>query len=499
MNLSITPRNIKNFIYSNSCFDPCLSSFQKISIISLTILSTVLFAKFNRFAVLGGLVVFYVSKACFTRYKKWATLSQIPVKPVLRPTLPLRPSAPSLPQKPTVTATPSPRIESVIPPTTSLPLTPVVSVPSPSPSHEPEVVTYKLLGNLSARDRQKLFADRQVRDLHLSGDAIYRGANRQEIVVNGQKISLPKTLYHLLFIYFSLQEVKDKYPTFPLLTQGVHIPDAIHLETVDQDNQLKLEATIRNFHEKLGPFLKENSIEKWINVCRLVDKICVDLQTLSENRDNRPEITKTRAFLFFYNHCLFQGRSTEAKARGVNRFKEITLRALALEWNSDPDKRIIYRASQLACDDLEKEGHPHSLSFGDSLFSGIIFEGAPGGTCPLVYYVKDRENKTDLYSLTMTNEIFDRYFFEPRKFNDYSLLSLTAQGEYSHIRLKVFWQPQDELTKTSGVIHQGGSEILTLYQYASIEIDMKHPDIATYRERIAYLFQNGIAFLSSAR
>lgn len=74
------------------------------------------------------------------------------------------------------------------------------------------------------------------------------------------------------------------------------------------------------------------------------------------------------------------------------------------------------------------------------MLSGIVFEGNANGTCPLSYQLRTR---SDLYGLKLSPKKIERYFFYPDIIKK-GLIPLLAKGEFSHPRLKVLEQGEND-------------------------------------------------------
>jgi hypothetical protein len=310
----------------------------------------------------------------------------------------------------------------------------------------------------------------------LPEDAKYLGAN-QVVINENQKMS--RTLYHLLFIYFALKNGNNK-KTYPILkcSKGMDEECLSLLEIQEKENT----QTINRYHPEMLNFFKERNLTldqlTWKDVKALVDDLCKEFETIKETALSKKS-ARQNLFYHFYRFC-FHGA----------KFKEVTLRALALEWESPSGTEILYRGAQISAEDVnEGENQAHSLSFSSSLFAGLVFEGTPGGTCSYVYYT-NLANK-QLYALRVLPSKLEKYFFYPILFKSYGLLPLIAKGEFSHPRLRVF------TTEKTARINGSQGRIEQLKKLANFTPTEKINDPVSYRKKVIKMFQNNIVLLGA--
>ena len=315
----------------------------------------------------------------------------------------------------------------------------------------------------------------------LADDTLYLGANQVEI--KEHNIVLPRTLYHLFFLYFALKSGNDK-EKYSLLNYAISMDE--DLPSLKEHSQERYAQTRNQLHSEIQEFLKEKQLSQltWKDVKILVEDICNEFETIEQKGSALTQERRSNLWYHFYRFCFYGSQEGPAK------FKEMTLRAIALEWGSPCGTEILYRAAQISADDIFKGNkEPHSLSFSPSFFSGLAFEGNPSGTCSYVYY----KNLCDkqLYALQLPASKVNKYFFYPALFKSHALLPLVAKGEFSHPRLKIFLA--DESMKVSGA--QGRDE--QVKKLAAFVPTAKVQDPATYRNRLIKIFQNSIHLLGS--
>lgn len=316
----------------------------------------------------------------------------------------------------------------------------------------------------------------------IKSDAFYLGANRETVTINEQTVHLPRTLYHLFFLYFALKSGNDnkKYPSLEFFVPMHQLQEISSISSIDEKDYTE---TIDRFHSQLASFFKERNLTNltWKDAKALLSEICTEFGSIyKELKDNLSEKCEQHLWYHFYRFCFF------GIPEGPAKLEEVLLRALSLEWCSPADTEVLYRASILSSDQIVKDNQvPHSLSFGSSLFSGLIFEGTPTGTCPLVYY---RNLVNQLYALVLSQSKVKKYFFYPPLFKSKGLLPLFARGEFSHPRLKIF---STEEQRISGV--QGRwEEAKELAVFAPTE---KIPHLKAYQEKMIRIFQKSICIL----
>lgn len=318
----------------------------------------------------------------------------------------------------------------------------------------------------------------------LAEDAKYLGANQ---VAFDENHRIPRTLYHLFFIYFALKNGNDK-KKYPILKAACLMED--ERLSLNEKQEIGYTETVNQLHSDIQNFLNEKQLRldqlTWKDVKFFVDDICKEFEPIHEKllKDfEEEEAPRQKLFYHFYRFCF---NTTDHGAK----FKAITLRALALEWESPSNTEILYRAAQISAEDINRgENCAHSLSFSSSLFAGLVFEGTPGGTCSLSYYndLADRQ----LYALQLSSSKLEKYFFYPTLFKSYDLLPLTARGEFSHPRLRVF--TTEKTTGINGV--QGKNE--QAKKLATFTPSLKVNDPVSYRKKITKMFKKNIYLLGS--
>lgn len=372
----------------------------------------------------------------------------------------------------------------------------------PSPTNPS--VHYPLLEN----DSKEVYNLQLFTQRPLNND-IYDGGNRVEILSpEGETICLPRTLYHVLFIYFCLDSEIDR-EQFPLIDLPFSMNSKIDL---DPDNwfegELKeglslyqyshskqsLETSKKNLDLKILSFFKDKKLNQlsWNDTEKLIDELTLKFESIyNEKNDLLTDDTKSNLWKNFYVYCF------NAENNGSETFKSLVTQALALEWTAPANSEVFYRTSHLTNDNIVAEDNtPYSLSFSSSLFSGIVFEGAFGGTCAYSYYTqslcsrpKSLHHGKQLYALQIPATKVNKYFFSPL-LKDYELLPLTAKGEFSHPRLRFFASAKD---RVKGV--QGSSACAL--EVAKFTPTDKIPDQKSYEAKVIKLFQKNIKLLGS--
>ena len=360
-------------------------------------------------------------------------------------------------------------------------------IPHPRVSRTPDIV--KLASestkgdSIICSDLDSFDSVRAESSLELSDDFVYLGANQEKISCpDGTLISIPRTLHHLLFIYFALKSKNDKsiyrMLEFPIqMNKKVSTSQIVHEKDVEHLND-----STQRFHLEAYQFLLDthySASTTWGDLKVLITDLCNKFQTILNKKEEFSFEQREYLFFHFYRFC-FQDNPTK--------FSNTVLKALAVEWSAPAETEILYRASNLSRDDIIREdGTQHSLSFSVSLFSGIVFEGTSAGTCTFSYYNDFHES--DLYALKLSVSQLSKYFFYPTVFKTYGLLPLIAKGEFSHPRLKIFANAEEQ--KIGGV--QAYSE--TARDLTSFEATEKIPDQSTYRKRIVKIYKKCLSIL----
>lgn len=360
-----------------------------------------------------------------------------------------------------------------------------IQSPSQQPNNQSSKIRYPLLETSEEKFDLKLFTKRP------HDNDIYAGGNRVDILSSeGETISLPRTLYHILFIYFCFDSNLD-HNQFPIIANpfllnsnktlnpnywhyGDHDPNAY--KGRQYYNNIKLpEISQQNLNEKILKLLKDKGINKltWNATRNLIDELNNQFELIYKLKDK----SKDSLWYNFYTLCFNSPNKGET-------FKTLVTQAIAIEWAAAANSEIFYRASHLPKDNIvSSNNNVHSLSFSSSLVSGIIFEGGMQGTCPYTYY----NTVNQLYALEVPFSKVRKYFFVP-PFKGYDLLPLNANGEFSHPRLKFFGKANGQ---ASGV--QSGD---CTNQVAQFNPTDKIPDQKSYEAKVIKLFQKSIRLLA---
>lgn len=370
------------------------------------------------------------------------------------------------------------------------------TTPTPQPVSKPEIqfkpyVRYPLLETTCGTYDLKKFAT------FPENDSIYNGGNRVEIPNSeGGILLLPRTLYHMLFIYFCFESNMD-YQQFPPLGRPTRLDSKEELNPaswIDCDltkqpiekstyNKRAFELAQHNLNTKILTFFKDKKINEltWRECRFLIYELADKFEAMRKKKGHHD------LWEHFYDNC-FNAKVDDR----TGYFDEMVYNAIAVEWMASPNSEVFYRTSNLSKDNIiTADDSPQSLSFGSSLFSGIVFEGYEGGTCPYVYYISSlKDTRKQLYALELSSSKINKYFFRP-PFKDLELLSLTAEGEFSHPRLKFFRNPKE----VQGVILADGFA----RQVAQFNPTDKIPDQKSYEAKIMKIFQKSIRIIKMGR
>lgn len=264
--------------------------------------------------------------------------------------------------------------------------------------------------------------------IQISSGVCYKGCNAEELE-SGHKI--PRTLYHLFFIYFSLKERAAKKESFDYalidFPKGSYRMDSLQDLTCNDSYKILYETVRAIFHKEIVSLYNDNSIglnptwEKVVNLINIVWDSFPDFNELPND--------SSRNFSYTFYRFIYRKQTRE-------RAKNIILKCIATEWVMPREKTLFYRSGTLSREHIinSANGNQHSLSFGSSPLSGAVFEGGSVGTCPLVYQLEHEQR--DLYALSLSLRKVTRYFFNPQILK--GLYPLLAIGEFSHQRLNVF-------------------------------------------------------------
>lgn len=365
----------------------------------------------------------------------------------------------------------------------------VIQSLSQQQKNESSQIRYPLLETSNEKFDLKSFTKRP------QDDDNYAGGNRVDILNSeGETISLPRTLYHILFIYFCFDSNLD-HNQFPIIANPFSLRSN---ETLNPNywyygdrepnifkgaqhyNNIKLpEISQQNLNEKILKFFKDKGVNKltWNVTKNLIDELINQFELIYKQKDDNHKTSSL--WYHFYTFCFNNPNKGET-------FKTLVTQAVAAEWTATANSEIFYRASHLIKDNtVTSKNGSHSLSFSSSLFSGIIFEGGPSGTCPYTYYNPNNQ----LYALEVPFSKVSKYFFVP-PFKGYDLLPLNANGEFSHPRLKFFGKSN---THVSGI--QAGDCTNQVAQFFPTD---RIPDQKSYEAKVVKLFQKSIRLLAGS-
>lgn len=318
--------------------------------------------------------------------------------------------------------------------------------------------------------------------LELLDHSVYLGANAEKITSpKGDVVLLPRTLYHLLFIYSALKNKSDEL-VYPMLRVPFPMDWDISMSELPSLHGSLGEST-KIFHSEALRFLGEknySSSTTWLDLKKLVTELCHEFKSIL---DSDKTVGSNHDMTLWYNFYAFCFKKTPEE------FGDTVLKALALEWSMPDGTEILYRSSQLSQDNVVREdGSSHSLSFSTSLFSGLVFEGRSNGTCTMSYY-KYYGNR-ELYALRVTPSQLRKYFFYPSVFRENGLIPLFAVGEFSHPRLKIFASTKKK--EIHGVQHHSD----TAHRLTSFNPTDKIPNPQTYQEKVRKIYKKNLCVLA---
>lgn len=253
----------------------------------------------------------------------------------------------------------------------------------------------------------------------------FQGCNAEKIEDQGKTFFLPRTLYNLFFIYFSMKRVEGN--NYAILDSYAIDADNYADGCTNEECQKEEEDLLNSGHKELGEdilnFFNEKKIDlencTWKETSEIILEIWDELGKINTSSAKRGA-RSLRDYFFRYIY-----------PKGKN----LIIDSISKEWSLPFDTVIVYRCAKLKNENLKhKNDELHSFSFGTSLISGIVYEGGVNGTCPLSYGLNWGVN--DLYGLHLSAKKLQRYFFYPQLCN--GIFPLVSNGEFSHPRLKVF-------------------------------------------------------------
>lgn len=270
----------------------------------------------------------------------------------------------------------------------------------------------------------------------------YQGCNGEDI---GEGIEIPRTLYYLFFTYFSLKEVIIDKTRYPILRCPIAFNDEkplevsrpkARMEQIKSDceiSQASLSQDIRSYFVTHGIDNPQTCRgEEIVKIVNQLWKDCDQIELKYCELNRKDELDESQSP---YDHC-FVYNFVRFIHSGRDNSKLLLLSAIKEEWSLPRQVTILYRSADLSKDHVLKENQTkwHSLSFGTSLLSGIVFEGGSAGTCPLSF---QNYSKQGLYGLKLSQNKLNRYFYCPEVLKK-GLISLVSQREFSHPRLKIY-------------------------------------------------------------
>lgn len=200
------------------------------------------------------------------------------------------------------------------------------------------------------------------RTVNPSDDLKYQGCNAEEIG-EGEIFQLPRTLYHLFFVYFSLHNY------FTLLSQNRHqfLPDPIllgdfeknlNLSSITENEQKQIRDIEISLHRDIRTYFANQEIADpqnctWQQVTKLVNQLFNDCENFDEAFTTFKPIGERRydAEVKLAAHFCRFVFSKDKKDLA----KKIILNALAEEWTLPKETVILYRCGNLWKDHVQKQ------------------------------------------------------------------------------------------------------------------------------------------------
>lgn len=330
----------------------------------------------------------------------------------------------------------------------------------------------------------------------LSGDLTYQGCNSEEIRCENEKFELPRTLYHLFFIYFSLNSFFNNQNKC-LIISSLWAITLGHEEDLNNPLDERFLEDFRSleilFHKDICAYMKSLGIANpknctWTELNQIVDSLWKDFESFYNKKKYKFLNTETRIEQLYYQFGRFIYFPPIRK-----KSRQLILNALAEEWSLPRDIFLFYRCGNLKNDHFQKieneKIEKHSLSFNNGLLSGIVFEGTPSGTCPLSYQLYYAD--VSLYGLKLSKRKLEKYFFYPEKIKS-GLIPLLAKGEFCHPRLKVLIESENEIISGSQAQYDDIRMLGTIRPNDNSKIESADQ----YLRKIRNIFNNHIVLLS---
>lgn len=319
----------------------------------------------------------------------------------------------------------------------------------------------------------------------VSADALYQGCNA-EMVDGVVPFKLPRSLYHLFFIYFAIQErlqtVRPRdYQIVSWQSRLVmNHPEAFDSNIIDS-TLYKL--TRETLNRDINSFFLKRNLQgntcQWKEIALIIDEIWDSFLT----KDPFP-VAKIKDEIFIKNFYTYIHSETLHDPFTRHRAKSLLTQVIAFEWIMDPSKKLLYRSGNLKNDDIVGfNGVPHSLSFACTPLSGIVHDL---GACPLFYKLIEIGTR-QLYVLAVSENKLKRYFFDPGSLA--GIYPLIAEGEFSHLRLRHY--PSNS-TYLRGICLSKAPENVIKYMVFDSTQKPTITSISEYRDKIRKIFHKCI-------
>lgn len=311
----------------------------------------------------------------------------------------------------------------------------------------------------------------------------YAGCNAESIT-NVVPFKIPRTLYHLFFLHFALQERHQTLRLFnyriiryPEGLFAMDSPRKTKPQCLEQYKTL-LMLTTERLHKDISSFFYKRHVNplncQWGQISGIIDELWNAFATLN----SYPRGGKEPLISHFYSYLYHPSVRFQTKA--------LLKKAIALEWSLEPSKTLLYRCGNLRVDDIVHEnGRPHSLSFASSPLAGIAFDIS---ACPLYFSFTD--NHRDFYALALSEQKIKRYFYHPDILTD--IYPLLAAGEFSHQRLRFYPTTIEVLEGITRSCYLDGKE----YTVFNTKLKPHLSSLAKYREKIRDIYAKYLIILT---
>jgi hypothetical protein len=341
--------------------------------------------------------------------------------------------------------------------------------------------------------RNSLINSDFVRSLNVQPTANmrYQGCDAEEIKGEGIALHLPRTVYHLFFVFFSLQNyVTGQMHRYPILERRINLLNAEDLgKNLDQQVVLDIGNTEKVLGNDIRDYFKLNAkiaVEsdlQWGQMVALIYSIWNHIEFL---------------FLKFCEQVGINGKYGKTPlGRLVKNFSNcisaearyLVLQATAAEWVRGKDVTLLFRSGHLDYDNVKMPDHGHMCGHCMSFDIGI-FQGLCGGdniASPL--YLQITSKPRDLYALALNEEMLRKHFFCVQVLRS-GLASLVATGAFSQPRLKVFLPKNGE-----PVLGLDRNVALVANKIKDLWVESSD-DEKTYFENVKQIFNSRVVLIS---